>query len=86
MHSMIARQCFPELENPKDYIMNLGWIEIGSTVYSVPVIHRKPTEKQIQKLKKLDKFQYLIFPYKGDNPKLKGMMPNYERYGILCQD
>ena len=86
MHSQIARQCFPEINNPLDYIMKLGWIEIGSTVYTVPIIHRKPTEKQIKTLKRIKKLEYLIFPYQGDNPKLKGMMPNYLKYGILCPD
>jgi len=87
MHSYIAAQYFPDLDYPKDYILKkLGWILVGSTVYSCPITYRKPSEKQIETLKKLKIFHRLIFPYEGDNPNLKGMMPNYEKYGILCPD
>jgi len=87
MHNEIAYQYFPDINKPQDYILkDLGWIMVGSTVFNCPVTYRKPTEKQIETLKKIKKFHRLIFPYEGENPELKGFMPNYEKYGILCPD
>jgi len=88
MHSYIARQCFPDLDSDAlDYIMNkLGWVMVGSTVYNCSVVHKKCSDKQIKKLKELNLYERLIFPYKGDNPKLKNLMPNYSKYEILCDD
>lgn len=87
IHYAIAKQCFPDMEYPDDYVTKkLGWVLVGSSVYSCPVIYRKPTEKQIKTLKKLGIFHRLIFEYRGENLELKGLMPNYEKYGILCPD
>lgn len=87
MHYEIAKECFSKLEYPDDYVTKeLGWIMVGSSVFNCPVTYRKPSEKQVETLKKLKIFHRLIFPYMGESPNLKGMMPNYEKYGILCPD
>lgn len=84
MHSRIASHCFPDLDRPQDYVLKtLGWVMVGSTVFSCPVTYRKPSEKQIEVLKKLKLFHRLIFEYRGEDPGMKGFMPNYEKYGVL---
>jgi hypothetical protein len=86
MHYRIANELFPELKTPDDYVMELGWVMVGSSVYNCPVIHKKPTDKQVKTLEKLKLFDRLIFPYKGDSPRLQRMMPNYKKYGALCPE
>lgn len=39
--------------------MDLGWVMIGSVVYSIPIIHKNPTKLQINKLIKLDLYKSL---------------------------
>lgn len=87
MHNYIAGQYFPDHDRPQDYVLkDLGWIMVGSSVFECPVTYKKPSEKQIEILKKLKLFHRLIFPYEGNNPDLKGLMPNYEKFGILCPE
>lgn len=87
MHNYIAGQYFPDHDMPQDYVLkDLGWIMVGSSVFECPVTYKKPSEKQIEILKKLKLFHRLIFPYEGNNPDLKGLMPNYEKFGILCPE
>jgi len=50
IHLLIADNLFPDVIDPDDYIMDLGWILIGSSVYNSPIIHKKPTQKQIDTL------------------------------------
>jgi len=82
MHERIARQIYPDKEYASDYVKKeLGWIMMGSTVYSVPIIYFKPSEKQIETLKKLGRFDRLCFYYEKHNT-----FPNYEKYGILAEE
>jgi hypothetical protein len=50
LHYEIALAMFPEMRNPDDYLMNLGWIQIGSNCYHNPIAHRYPTQAQINAL------------------------------------
>jgi hypothetical protein len=58
-HSEIARTIYPDSNRPKDILMDLGWVMIGSVVYSIPIIHKKPTKLQIDKLIELDLYKRL---------------------------
>lgn len=53
LHYEIAEECFPDMKNPEDYMMNTGWVLIGSSVYSHPIIHIEPTQAQLNTLDKL---------------------------------
>lgn len=77
MHYRIAKQAFPELEYPEDHVKKLGWILVGSTVYHTPIIHKKPTQAQINTLYDLKLYSMLCFAHKG-------YYENYEKYQILC--
>lgn len=59
-HSEIARQIHPDSTRPGDILMNLGWIMVGSTVYSCPIINKEPTQSQIDVLFDLDLYKYLL--------------------------
>jgi hypothetical protein len=47
IHLHIAEDLFPNVHNPDDYVCRLGWITIGSSVYSTPVCEKEPTQAQI---------------------------------------
>lgn len=81
LHLKIAFNLFPEIDYPEDYLLDNGWILVGSTVYNCPIIHKKPTEAQIISLKKHKLFSELCFLYKKTNE-----YPNYEKYGALCEE
>ena len=53
IHSEIARKLYPEAEHTGNVLMNLGWVLVGSSVYSTPIIHKKPSQAQINKLNDL---------------------------------
>jgi hypothetical protein len=59
IHGTIARELYPDSNRPTDVLMNLGWIMMGSTVYSHPIIHKEPTQSQINKLDKLNEYKRL---------------------------
>lgn len=65
LHSEIASQLYPESNKPTDTLMNLGWVMIGSTVYSHPIIHKKPSQAQINKLDELGLYKWLTFQHNG---------------------
>jgi len=65
LHSEIATQLYPESNRPTDILMNLGWIMVGSTVYSHPIIHKVPSQAQINKLDKLGLYKWLTFKHNG---------------------
>ena len=51
MHYEIAVQEFPKIPNVNtDHLFYLGWIMIGSSCYSQPIIHKKPSQKQLDVL------------------------------------
>jgi len=77
IHYQIAKSLFPELEYPDDHLMKLGWILVGSSVYSCPIINAKPTRKQLNKLFELELYTRLCFKYKES-------YPNYDKYKALC--
>lgn len=54
LHYEIGRSLFPEIKNPVNYLMNVGWVVIGHQHYNFPIIKKEPTEKQIETLKKLN--------------------------------
>jgi hypothetical protein len=77
-HNEIALQLYPDTkEYPKDVLMKLGYIMVGSVVYNIPIIHTKPTQAQINILYDLNLYNKLCFLYKG-------YYENYEKYNILC--
>lgn len=50
IHYEIARSIYPDDDRPDDKLMELGWILMGSSVYSSPIIHKEPTQAQIDTL------------------------------------
>lgn len=60
IHNRIADDLFPKvMGNAQDYIMQRGWILIGSCVYSTPISKKKPTQAQINKLFDLGLYEKL---------------------------
>ena len=41
---------FPNNPNPEKYVESIGWIKVGSTIYSSPVTYVAPNESQINTL------------------------------------
>lgn len=58
-HSEIAQNLYPDSNRPTDILMGLGWILVGSTVYHHPIIDKKPSQAQINKLSELDLYKTL---------------------------
>jgi len=78
LHFGIAEQEFPDIEYPDDYIMDkLGWVMMGSSCYHSPIIHKPPTQAQIDKLFDIGKLKWLCFKHKDS-------YPNWEKYKVLC--
>jgi len=50
MHNEIAAQVFPNDQYAEDKLMKLGYVMVGSTVYTSPIIEIKPSYKQIKTL------------------------------------
>ena len=61
LHNEIAAQFYPESNRPTDILMDLGWVMVGSVVHPRPIIHKEPSQAQINKLFELDLYQWLIF-------------------------
>lgn len=68
MHYEIAHKLFPNVASPDDYLIALGWIMVGSSVYNCPIIHRKPKQAQLDVLHDLDLYDKLCFLYKNSYP------------------
>ena len=82
MHCRIASDLFPDIDYADDHVTKkLGWVLVGSTVYSTPLCYRKPTAAQMKTLADLGDWYVsrLIFPYKGS-------MIKYDQFGALCDD
>jgi hypothetical protein len=83
MHYRIAADLFPDItypQSPDDHVCKiLGWVLIGSTVYTTPICYKKPTAAQLKTLQDLGDWYIkgLCFPYKGS-------MIKYSQYGALC--
>ncbi len=76
VHYQIAHALYPDSERPVDILMNLGWIMVGSSCYHAPIIHKKPTQAQINKLDSLGLYLRLTFLHDG-------RYVNYDKYQIL---
>ena len=76
IHYSIVHKLFPDIDNPDEYVKNLGWILCGSSVYGDPIIHKKPTQAQINTLNELNLFDKLCFEWNG-------RYENYKKYGIF---
>lgn len=76
MHSRIAQSFFQESNNPEEVLRKLGWILVGSTVYHVPIISKKPTQAQINRLFELDLYERLTILHNG-------YYINYHKYQAL---
>jgi hypothetical protein len=68
VHSEIARILYPDLKHPEDYVMELGWIFIGSR-FSSTYSSKKPNQAQINVLYDL-KIQYVADFYSNDSWKI----------------
>lgn len=79
IHYEIAKLIYPNSNTPDDILMNLGWVLVGSSVYSCPIIHKKPTQAQINRLDKLNLLDRLCFLHNNS-------YPNYLKYGAIIED
>ena len=76
IHYRIAKSFFSQSDNPEEVLRKLGWILVGSTVYHAPIIHKKPSQAQINKLFELDLYNSLTFLHNG-------YYVNYHKYQAL---
>jgi len=60
IHHEIAKIILPNAEYPKDVLMKQGWILMGSTCYHANVIHKYPTQSQINALDKMNQLYKLL--------------------------
>lgn len=65
IHYEIANQVLPHAKDAKKQLMDWGWIMIGSSVYSAPIIDKKPTELQVQTLINIGKYDRFCILQKG---------------------
>ncbi len=67
MHNEIAEPMFPESNHPAQILMDMGWVMVGSSVYSCPVINKTPSQSQLNKLFDINPmlFQRLCIEYHG---------------------
>lgn len=70
VHAAIAEQLFGHLniDDPETYMMDLGWILVGSCVYHQPIIHKYPTQAQINTLDALNLYNKLAFLHNNHYP------------------
>jgi hypothetical protein len=76
-HAEIAYDLFPGLRDSKTYLMDLGWVMVGSVVYNCPIIHKKPTQSQINTLFDLGLYSRLCLLNNG-------FYENYEKKHATC--
>lgn len=77
-HYQIAKSFFQESDNPEEVLRKLGWILVGSTVYHAPIIHKKPSQAQINRLFDLGLYNNLTFLHNG-------YYINYHQNQALCE-
>lgn len=69
MHTEIAFEVIPkmfkEVSPTTDFLFNLGWVMVGSSVYHSPITHLLPTQSQINTLYKLELYKYLRILHNG---------------------
>ncbi len=78
IHYLIAKSFFQESRDPEVVLRRLGWVLVGSTVYHHPIINKKPSQAQINKLYELNLYDKLCFEHKGH-------YVNYDKYQLLCE-
>ena len=74
LHYGIAAVLFPDIiypKDPKDHVMKLGWVLVGSTVYGSPIIDKCPTQAQLNTLLDLDLYDRLLMQVNDHYPKYK---------------
>ena len=76
IHYRIAKSFFSRSDNPEEVLRKLGWILVGSTVYHAPIISKKPTQAQINRLFELDLYERLTILHNG-------YYINYHKYQAL---
>lgn len=52
-HHEIAQVLFPQSTRPTDALFNLGWCAVGSVVYNIPIMHKEPSQAQLNTLDEL---------------------------------
>ena len=65
LHYGIAEQLFPDMDYPDDYLMKEGWVMMGSSCYTQPVMHCMPTQAQIDTLFDLGRLDRLGILHDG---------------------
>lgn len=50
IHYEIANSLFPNTNRPDDILITKGWVLVGSSVYDSPIIHKEPSQGQIDTL------------------------------------
>jgi len=58
IHYEIAYKLFPNMDNPDDYLMKLGWVMVGSSVHSSPITHKKVSQSQLDTLFDLNQLKF----------------------------
>lgn len=76
-HSEIAAQIYPDAERPDDILLKLGWVKVGATGYERPIIDKKPTQAQLDRLERLGLLRSLLFLYER-------RYLSYDKYFVLC--
>jgi hypothetical protein len=71
MHYVIARDLYPKIDNAVDYLIDLGWVLVGSSCYHTPIIKKKPTQAQINTLDDLELLNSTCIEEGGYYVKLK---------------
>ncbi len=59
IHYKIADVLYPGMDYPDDHLMKLGWVMMGSSVYSTPITHKKVSQSQLDTLFDLGKLDRL---------------------------
>ena len=59
IHYEIADALFPGMGYPDDHLMKLGWVMVGSSVHSMPIIHKEASQSQLDTLFDLGKLDRL---------------------------
>ena len=70
LHHEIADMLFGHLKinDCVTYMMDLGWILVGSSCYSCPIIHKYPSQAQINTLYDLNLYHRLTFLHNDHYP------------------
>lgn len=70
IHSEIAYSLYPDMRDPAKYLMECGWILVGSSVYNCPIIDQEPSDAQLDTLEKLGLYERCCIKVGEYYPKL----------------